>query len=208
MKTLLITGFERFGDYTENITEVVASSLKIVGDYEVHGLVFPVRIFPENGEDYGETIFDKAKEIHADAIISMGISSSVPSVSIERQAINFVFNQKYCIGSEQNKPVTENYPIKELLFADTSRWQLTTFWDLVGFSSELGMLNLDNDGAIRISRDAGTFCCNALMFRTLNVLELSDEEIPYLFLHVNPLLNLNDLQKILETILKRLERAT
>ena len=46
MKNILITGFEPFGEYTENLSEVAATKLKIIADYNVYSLIFPVRIFP------------------------------------------------------------------------------------------------------------------------------------------------------------------
>jgi len=36
----------------------------------------------------------------------------------------------------------------------------------------------------KISDNASTFCCNALMFRTLQALEESKYDIPYIYLHL------------------------
>lgn len=202
MKKILLTGFEKFGDYHENISEVAASSLKILGDYEVHGLVFPVRIFPENGEDYGETILAKAREIKADAIISMGIASATNGFRIETRAVNWVENHKYCIDAEQRRVLDESLILKKVLTANLNPWHLKYLWDVAELFEKLRDQKIYCD--VNYSHDAGTFCCNALMFRTLNAIEKQKCEIPYLFLHVNPSLELNTLQKILEAVLENL----
>lgn len=218
MKKLLLTGFEVFGDYAENITEVAATQIKILGEYEVHGLVFPVSIFPENGEDYGETILAYAREIHADAIISLGMAPKAKGIILETRAINWVENNKYCVDSEQRRVLDETLILKKELKVDLVPWHLNRLWNLATLFEKFHSRNIHCD--INYPDNIGTFHSNALRFRTLNAIEKQKTEIPYLFLNVpcsfraiqklpdsgsySNLMSLGRLKKILEATLENL----
>jgi len=217
-ENILITGFEPFGEYAENISEIAATQLKRLGKYNVYSLVFPVRIFPENGEDYGETILAKAREINAKAIISLGMSSNVIGVRIETRAINWVENQAYCLKSEQRRVIDESLILKKEMKVNLRRWYLSRLYNLSVLIEKLYLQKISCD--INFSSDAGTFCYNALMFRTLAAIEKEDCKIPYLFLHVpcsaeaiknipdfdktKDLMTLEKLEKVLAAILGNL----
>ena len=210
MSNILITGFEPFGEYAENISEVAATQIKRVGKYNVYGLVFPIRIFPENGEDYGKTILAKAKEINAKAIISLGMASNVVGVRIETQAINWVENYAYCLESEQRRVIDESLILKKERKVDLRKWYLSRLWNLSVLIEKLYLQRISCD--INFSSDAGTFCCNALMFRTLAVIEKDDCKIPYLFLHVpcsaEAVRNISDFDKTKDLMsLEKLEKV-
>jgi pyrrolidone-carboxylate peptidase len=203
MKNILITGFEPFGDYAENLSEIAAIKLKKIGDYNVYGLTFPVRIFPVNQKqiisytvnskrrfyaepvnaiNYGDEIVAKAKEIDACAIISLGIASDVCGVRIETQAINWVENYKYCLESEQRRVLEESLILKKELRVDLDKWRLGKLWNIGVLINQFHKAGCDCN--VSLSSDAGTFCCNALMFRTLLSLQKNNYDIPYLFLHI------------------------
>lgn len=240
MKNILITGFEPFGDYTENLSELAATRLNKIGDYNVHGLVFPVRIFPinqrrivkytVNGQqrfyaepvntiNYGDMIVAKAKEIDACAIISLGIASDVCGIRIETQATNWVENYKYCLDNEQRRVLDENLILKKEFMVDLSKWRLAKLWNMGVLINQFR--DADCDCNVALSYDAGTFCCNALMFRTLLALQKNRCDIPYLFLHIpcskeavkdipnfdknKDFMSLEKLEKILAVILKHKE---
>jgi len=219
MENILITGFEPFGEYAENISEIAAMQIKKLGKYNVYGLVFPVRIFPKNGEDYGKTILAKAKEIDAKAIISLGIASDVVGARVEKQAINWVENSKYCLDSEQRRVIDESLILKKEFRVDLKRWSLDRLWNFSTLNEKLCLQGISCD--IDFSSDAGTFCCNALIFRTLVAMEKDGCEIPYLFLRVpcsaeavknipdfnkaKDLMSLEKLEKVLAVILENLE---
>ena len=73
-----------------------------------------------------------------------------------------------------------------------------------------------------MSDDAGTFCCNALMFRTLLSLQKNECDIPYLFIHLpcskeavkdipnfdktKDFMSLEKLEKVLAVILEHKEK--
>lgn len=240
MKNILITGFEPFGDYAENLSEIAATRIKKIGDYNVYGLVFPVRIFPVsqkriisyivNGKNrfypqpteavnYGDMIVAQAKELNACAIISLGIASDVCGIRIETQAINWVENHKYCLDSEQRRVLDENLILKKELKVDLDKWRLGKPWNVSVLSNQFH--KADCDCNVILSGDAGTFCCNALMFRTLLSLQKNKCDIPYLFLHIpcskeavknipnfdqsKDLMSLEKLEKVLAVILKHKE---
>lgn len=235
---VLITGFEPFGSYSENLSQLAATKLKKLGDWNVYGMVFPVRIFPrkenkntnlvtvvgasfpvvistETIEDYGELVVAKALEIKADAIISLGIASDVHGLRIETRAINWVENFKYGLADEQQKVIVSTFLPKEELKVNREKWNLTKLWNLNYLSKKFN--EADFDCNLNFSANAGNFCCNALMFRTLAALQKSKCEIPYLFLHTpcspgavknisdwdltKDLMSLEKLAKVLEIIL-------
>lgn len=205
MKKILITGFKPFGDYVENVSEIAATEIKALGDYSVQGIVFSTIIFPENGEDYGETIVAYAKEIKANAIVSLGIASAVQDIRIESRAINWVENEKYCLRSEQRRVIDETLILKKEFKVDLEKWSLSKLWHRALLEEKMSFS--EADCKLDSSHDAGTFCCNALMFRTLRALQKNDLDIPYLFLHVSPSIELVKLKNALEFIVVHAERA-
>ena len=205
MKKILITGFEKFGDYTENITEIAATTIKIISGYYVSDMVFPTLIFPTDGEDYGEKIIARAKEVGANVIISLGIASAAQGIRIETQAINWVENEKYCLRSEQRRVINETLILKKELKVNLDKWLLGNSRDISALE-EIMHLGKE-DCKVELSSDAGTFCCNALMFRTLLALQKNNLDIPYLFLHVSPSIKLSKLENALSFIVIHAERV-
>lgn len=177
MNKILITGFGRFGDYQENITEALSREVSTLPNYSLEYLIFPVRIFSNGAHNYGEQVISRAQEIGARAIISLGMASDVLGVRIESRAMNWVENEKYCLESESAKLLDSSLPAKHYLSVDLSRWDLNNAFkcwqerNLV-FESE-------------ISSQANFFCCNALMFRILQAMEKRNYFPPYIFLHVS-----------------------
>ncbi len=173
---ILITGFEKFGDYNENITEIMCQKKKL-GEHDLESIVFPVRIFAHSADDYGKKIVQKAQEIGVDAIISLGMASDVFGVRIETRATNWVENQKYCWPSEQERVLDNRFMPSYTLRVNLAQWNLgKTMFGL----RDAGLVHEDS-----LSGDANNFCCNALMFRTLQALNEVQCEIPYTFLHVS-----------------------
>ena len=175
MENIIITGFEKFGDYKENTTEILKKFLPELCGYHVEYLIFPVRIFGE-AEQYSQQIVKRAQEINARAIISLGMASNVHGVRIESRAINWVENKKYCLPEEQEKVVNNNYLVREYKNVDLSKWNMKYIFP------NLIKNRLCHEP--QISTDAGTFCCNALIFRTLVAMTDKKCEIPYIFLHL------------------------
>lgn len=176
MDKILITGFERFGVYKENTTEIISRKILKLPNYSLEYLIFPVRIFSNGAENYGKQIVAKAKEINAKAIISLGMGSDIKGLRIESQAINWVENTKYCIPSEQKKVIDNSLEPRSKLNIDLNKWDISKIF------STFEKMNIVHES--EISTDANSFCCNALMFRTLQSIQLEGCSIPYIYLHL------------------------
>ncbi len=178
MKTALFTGFERFGAYANNPTEILANILDqtVLADHYIYSMILPVDIFPATcGKNYGEIIFNKALEINADCILSFGVSSEVKGFRLERVATNWVENKKYCSEKQNNTLLNINMPPKK---------------SIVALNGNIGIsfMNVLIQGAgisfeDKISEDAGTYCCNALMFLLAQALK-DNSRISQFFFHV------------------------
>lgn len=176
MNKVLITGFQNFGDYSENTTEVLKKNVRLISSHAVEYMIFPVRIFSNGAENYGKQIIARAKEINAKAIISLGMASDVRGLRIKSRAINWVENEKYCLPEEHKRVLDKNLPPKYELDVDLSRWQMKEIL------SVLSKINVVYE--TEISTDANAFCCNALMFRTLQAMQESEYDIPYIYLQL------------------------
>lgn len=219
MKNILITGFSPFGDYSENISEVAAMNLKTISDYDVYGLVFSTKIFSEEAPNSGELIVKRAQEIKASAIISLGVSSDVTGFRIESIANNWVENNKYCLEEENKRLINQRFFFMEEVYPSLSRWHFGKLWNLDNLRKQINEAGLKCES--QISTNAGNYCCNALMFRTLVALVENKCDIPYLFLHVpcsfeavknisnfdknKDIISLETLKRSLEIILQNLE---
>ncbi|MFZ4648169.1 MAG: hypothetical protein ACOYMB_00865 [Patescibacteria group bacterium] len=176
MNKILITGFEKFGSYCENATEAAITDLSIINSHQVESFIFPVRVFAD-ATNYGRKIVKKAQEIDAKAIISLGMSSCVEGIRIESLARNWVANEKYCLSHEHKRVIDDKFNSKFALEVDFDRWRLDKIF------SELNREKITHE--TKISKNAHSFCCNALMFRTLQAIEETNCKIPYLFVHVS-----------------------
>ena len=87
MKTLLITGFEPFGGEVINPSwEAVSRLPDKIGEYSIVKLCIPV-VFKEAAE----IVINAAKEIHPDAIISVGQAGGRDAITPELVGINLRF---------------------------------------------------------------------------------------------------------------------
>lgn len=176
MERILITGFRPFGDYAENTSGLAARNIRIAGPYSIERVVVPVYIFGKEANGFGKHIVKLAREIDAKAIISLGMASDIRGVRIESTAVNWVENDKYCLKSEQRKVIDKKLSAGYPLTIDFESWDITKIM------SELKASGLAYES--EISDDAGTYCCNALMFRILKAMQDMWCTIPYLFLRL------------------------
>jgi pyroglutamyl-peptidase len=177
MKAAILTGFEVFGKYTVNPTETLARSLggEVVAGHLIRSMVFPTTVLAPHGEvDVGNSIVDESFLVDASVIISFGIASEARGVRIERTCTNWVENAKYCTPFENKKPLSGVYVPKERLLMPLQSWDLATL------SEKLAAAGIP----LETSEDAGSYCCNALMYRTLRSMKECSLEIPFIFVHV------------------------
>lgn len=177
MKTAILTGFQPYGSYVINPTEVLARSLegKVLVGHTIHSLVFPTTVLsPTPVKDYGKEIIEKASLVNASVIICLGMSSEVRGVRVETQCMNWVENDKYCTSFENRKPVFSDIPSRAIRPIPLERWDLTTL------ASRLSVIGIN----FETSEDAGKYCCNALIFKVLRALNEKHQRIPFLFAHI------------------------
>ncbi len=177
MKAAILTGFEVFGKYAVNPTEILARSLagEVVSGHLIRSMVFPTTVLvPHGARDAGTLIVDEAFLVDASVIISLGIDSGARGVRIERTCINWVENAKYCTQYENQKPLSDAHDPKERLPMPLQSW------DFAGLSERLALAGIP----LETSEDAGSYCCNALMYRTRRSMKECSLEIPFIFVHV------------------------
>lgn len=175
MKTAIITGFRPFGAYKINPTEKAVKGLdnKFIQGHHIKSLVFNTQIF---SLDAGYQAVNIAKKFRAKAIISLGISSAVRGIRIEKVCTNWVEHENYCTASENKKPLDACYPDKEALTVNLRQWNLEKIHDEL----QKNFIPFEKE----ISINAGNFCCNALMYRILSWRENLNYKIPFIFCHV------------------------
>jgi pyroglutamyl-peptidase len=178
MKTAVLTGFQPFGKYVVNPTEILARDWdgKIIADHLIHSLVFPTTVLGLGAAvDYGEAIIAKAVAVNASAIVSLGIALEVKGVRVETECVNWVESDVYCTPLENRKPVFSDRAPHEKKCVPLEAW------DWVDLFERLAAVGIP----LEISDNAGSYCCNALMLRVLRALEGSSRRLPFLFAHVS-----------------------
>ncbi|MFA5000506.1 MAG: hypothetical protein WC545_04060 [Patescibacteria group bacterium] len=174
MKNILITGFYPFGDYKVNPTEQFLKSHSVLGELYLYSLIFPPRTFGDGAENFGLNTVKFARSLNAIAIISLGMASDVKGLRIETSSINWS-EGKYCLDFEQKKRLDSRFSSRA-----TKKTNLAQ-WDIEAMLKNFKNLNIKFER--KLSESAGTYCCNALMYRVLSNLEPSSN-IPYIFLHI------------------------
>lgn len=177
MKTAILTGFSTFGNYTVNPTEILTRHLdgKTLAGHLIHSFVLPTEVICSQGTiNHGRQVVEKAVSMKASAIISLGIASEARGVRVETKCINWLENNRYCTEFENRRPVDYSSRIREEKFVQLDKWNLSRL------SEELASLGI----SFEISNNAGTYCCNALMYRTLQHMQEWSIKIPFIFAHV------------------------
>lgn len=179
MKTILVTGFKVFGDYKVNSSEQYIRTTSVIGQHFAHTLVFNTNVFSNHlcsgVENYGRAIVELARLKEVSAIISLGMSSEAKGLRIEKIAYNWC-DGKYCTQSETNRPLNQNNLAHEQRSINFEQWDFQSMFD------KFKSLNIKFEN--QISTFPGNYCCNALMYRTLEAMEFNLLQIPYLFLHI------------------------
>ncbi|HEY4513083.1 MAG TPA: hypothetical protein VJH06_01035 [Candidatus Paceibacterota bacterium] len=178
MKKAIITGSETFGKYMTSPTKWLAlyADGKVIADYEIHSLIFPaVVLLTEGEENPGEIIARKAQEISADVIISFGMASEAKGFRLERNGINWIYNEKYLTSFENNQRLDPSQPEKEKLETNVSVWNVEKMQEL--------FIKANIPFESKISEDAGQYACNGWIYRTLLAMKKKQLTIPYLFVH-------------------------
>lgn len=171
--TLLLTGYEPFGDHDRNPTAEVARELdgERVADQEVVGRVLPVEF--DRTSDEMEALIE---EFDPEAIVATGLAAGRAGVCVERVGINVADcggipdndeaeprNERIRVGGEAAAAFFATLPVVEIVE------------DLLAAGIPA-----------RVSNTAGTHLCNNVLYQTRAYLEAQWKrpEVPMGFVHL------------------------
>jgi len=174
-KIVLVTGFEPFGMYPTNPSQVIAETLNgsSIYDAEIIGLVLPV--------DFTTSVERAVEAIglyHPDVVISLGLNANANVMEVEKIGVNL---KRYPLGDgrwsfprliEKNSPFLRFTPLK---------------------TNDIARKIQDADIPAKQSFFAGSYICNALFYGLLGYVKDQNLNASIGFIHV-PLLDSQDPQ--------------
>lgn len=167
MKTLLLTGFEPFLNFTINPTMRIVQELhgQVAGDYKIHSEVLPVDF-----RKSGTQLLGLLQDIQPDAVISLGLAGGRYKITPERIAINV--ND----GEPDN---SGHILVDESIQTDGQDAYMSTL-------PIRAMVNrLVEEGLpAEISNTAGTYLCNHVMYQGLHYAKMNEIKMPSGFIHI------------------------
>lgn len=166
---ILLTGYEPFGDFESNPSETVANQFD--GE-EVAGHRIDAEVLPVEFDAAAGIVADAIAERDPDAVVSTGLATGRPAVSVERVGIN-VEDARGTPDNAEADP--ENVPI-----------------DPGGADAHFATLPvtriverlLDRGVPARLSNSAGTHLCNDLLYSTRAYAEREGLDLPSGFVHL------------------------
>jgi pyroglutamyl-peptidase len=173
-KKIVISGFERFGNYQLNSSQIIANKLhgNFINRFQIRSVVFPACI---SKEDRSKKILDTGMSYEIRAVIALGMASEAKGFRFEKLALNHIFNPKYALPDQNGKPIRADRDKKEGLFTDLLPWNTANFaWEC----QKSGLPHVD------FSSDAGGWCCNQLLYQLLLRNQESRNPVPIAFIHI------------------------
>ncbi|MDE4086071.1 pyroglutamyl-peptidase I [Planococcus maritimus] len=167
MKTLLLTGFEPFLDYTLNPTMRIAEKLDAeqIGGYRIIS-----RILPVDFNQSGDLILQWIDELNPDAVVSLGLAAGRYKITPERVALNVKD------GDADN----EGYqPVDEPISAQGPDAYLSTL-PVRKMAQALIQAGLPAE----ISNTAGAYLCNNIMYEGLHYAAVNKPGMLSGFIHI------------------------
>lgn len=151
MKTLLLTGFEPFLEYSVNPTMKIAAQLddEQFGEYRIVS-----RILPVDFKQSGTMLLELIEEIGPDAVVSLGLAAGRYKITPERVALNVKD------GDVDN----EGYrPVDEAIRMDGPDAYLSTL-PVRLMTEQLLRAGLPAE----VSNTAGLYLCNNIMYESIH----------------------------------------
>lgn len=169
-KTLLLTGFEPFGEHALNPTELIVQALdgEEIGDCTIKSMVLPV-VFGESGD----MLIKAIAEVKPDVVLCLGLAADRQEISVERLAVN--------LDDAEIPDNAGKQPTDHKISADGPG----AYWSSLPVKNIVTVLNAENIPAA-LSMSAGTFVCNHVFYRLMESLE-KQPEIKGGFIHIPPL---------------------
>ena len=173
-KSILITGFEPFGEHQSNISEDIANAFANKSttfeqnhcSYELHWQAQILSVDEKGSAQIAQMLTQKPDAF--DAIIQCGLCETCEHIHIESRAQNrldmhSVDNSGRCL---ENQVIIPNAPA-----------ELST-------SVDLEALALKSFPYAKISDDAGAYVCNETYFSSLWACKQTGQSLPLVFVHL------------------------
>lgn len=167
--TLLLTGYEPFGDHDVNPSGDLATDLDgaTVRGHDVVGRVLPVEY-----DAAGDRLYSLVREHDPVVVVATGLAAGRNAVSVERVGVNV----NDCVGvpdnadaEPRNEPISPDGP--------DARFSTLPVTAVVDALLSAGI-------PARLSNTAGTHLCNNALYSTLTALERDDRDVPMGFVHL------------------------
>jgi len=168
-KVVLVTGFEPFGGYDVNPSELIAEDLNgtTIDGVKIVGISLEV----EWNISYNKTL-ELIERYDPCAVVSIGLAPKSSIIRLEKLAVNLRWD--------------ECFPFVRLI-QKGSPFLLATDVNLHEISVDMKKENISS----RVSYFAGFYLCNYLFYRLLDYKEKNDPELKVVFIHVPPLDEMN-----------------
>lgn len=166
--TVVVTGYEPFGDHEQNPSQHIAETLdgETIADHDVVGRVLPVEFDRASDE-----IATLVEEHDPAVVISTGLAPGAPAVRVERVGIDV----NDCMGRPDN---AGDDPSNERITGETDAY----FASLP--VTDIVEALLDDGIPARLSNTAGTHLCNNALYTTRHLVETNGLDVQSGFLHV------------------------
>jgi pyroglutamyl-peptidase len=164
---MLITGFEGYGGRGLNPAAEVARALD---GQKVQGTVVRGAVLPVSYAQLSEKMGDLVKSSPPRAIICLGLWPGEPMIRLERFGTNVnAFEIADNVGDFESGPIEPDGPLTRPATLPLERIEARLL--AAGIPA-------------RLSSSAGNFLCNALLYKTLGILEEHKLSIPCGFVHI------------------------
>jgi pyroglutamyl-peptidase len=172
-RVVLVTGFEPFGNYTVNPSQLIAQTLNgsTFNDVDIVGVVLPV--------DFNESVkmtTDAIQHYHPDLVMSLGLNARFQAIRVEKIGVNL---KRY-----QKDDGTWSFPRR--IDASGPFFRFSSL-NTIGIVRKIKELNI----SVQQSYFAGTYVCNALFYQLLGYVSEQNSSRKVGFIHV-PLLDSQD----------------
>ncbi|MWG33352.1 pyroglutamyl-peptidase I family protein [Halomarina oriensis] len=167
--SVLLTGYEPFGEFEENPSEQLARRLdgEDVAGHELVGSVLPVEF-----DGIGERLATLVDRHDPAAVVCTGLASGEPAIRLERVGVNVAD----AAGTPDNADAD---PVDERIAPDGADAYLSTL-PLVRTVEHLR----ERGVPARVSNTAGTHLCNDALYSTLAHLDATGRDVPAGFVHL------------------------
>lgn len=171
MKTVLLTGFEAFGNTPVNPAESVTRALNGIqtGDAEIRGIVVPNNFFESI-----DVVCNAIADFKPCLVVMMGEYGGRATITVERIAQNFNDSTRYQLEDNRGVALQGELTVPDGPVAYRSTLPLRA---MVAAMRSAGI-------PADISDTAATFCCNHLMYGVLHYLCTSEMDIPAGWIHL------------------------